>query len=77
MVSIQKMLSKPKEKTIGTYLKLVDSLTKPVILYACECWDDSMKKENFANKIEQFQYVNMQANTSCYQDFIRTRKNTA
>ena len=53
--SIQKMLSKSKEKTIGTYLKLVDSLVKPVILYACECWGDSMKNEIFANKIEQSQ----------------------
>ena len=35
--SIQKMLSKSKEKTIDTYLKLVDSLVKPVILCACEC----------------------------------------
>ena len=48
------MLSKSKEKIIGTYLKLVDSLVKPVILYACECWGDSMKKEIFGNKIEQF-----------------------
>ena len=48
------MLRKSKEKTIGTYLKLVDSLVKPVILYACECWGDSIKKEIFTNKIEQF-----------------------
>ena len=54
MVSIQKTLSKSKEKTIGTYLILVNSLVKPVILYACECWGDSMKKETFANKIERF-----------------------
>ena len=47
-------LSKSKEKAIGTYHKLVDSLVKPVILYACECWGDSIKKEIFANKIEQF-----------------------
>ena len=52
--SLQKMLSKSKEKTFGTYLKLVDSLVKPFILYAYECWGDSMKKEIFANKIEQF-----------------------
>ena len=48
------MLSKSKEKTIGTYLKLVDSLVKQAVLYACECWGDSMKMEIFANKIEQF-----------------------
>ena len=46
------MLSKSKE--ISIYLKLVDSLVKPVILYTCECWGDSMKNEIFANKIEQF-----------------------
>ena len=27
---------------------------KPVILYACECWIDSMKKEIFAKKIKKF-----------------------
>ena len=43
-----------KGKSIGTYLKLVDSLVKLVILYACECCDDSLKKEILANKIEQF-----------------------
>ena len=52
--SIQKMLSKSKEKTVSTYFKLIDSLVKPVILYACECWGDSLKKDVFANKIEQF-----------------------
>ena len=34
--SIQKMLHKSKEKTIDVYLKLIDSLVKPIILYACE-----------------------------------------
>ena len=47
------MSSKSKEKSIGTYLKLVDSLVKLVILYACECWIDCMKKEIFGNKIKQ------------------------
>ena len=37
------MLNKPKEKTIGTYLKLVDFLVEPVILYACEPWGNSQK----------------------------------
>ena len=49
MVFNTKNIKQIKEKTIGTYLKLVDSLVKPVILYACECWGDSMKKEIFAN----------------------------
>ena len=34
--SIQKILGKLKEKTVGTYLELADSLVKPVILYACK-----------------------------------------
>ena len=56
------MLNKSKERTIGTYLKVAYSLAKPVILHACECWGDSMKKEISANKIEQF-HVNAQTNT--------------
>ena len=44
------MLSKSKENLIGTYIKLVDSLVKPVIIYACKCCGESMKKEIFANK---------------------------
>ena len=51
--SIPKMLSKSKEKTIDKYLKLTDSLVKPVTLYACECYGDSMTREIFANKTEQ------------------------
>ena len=38
---MQKLLNKLKEKIAGTYLKLIDSLVKPVILYACESWVDS------------------------------------
>ena len=45
-----------KEKTIGVYLKLIDSLIKPITLYTCECWEDSLKKDYFANKIENFIY---------------------
>ena len=52
--SIQKMLQKSKEKGVDTYLKLFDSIVKPIITYACECWGDSLKKDVFANKIESF-----------------------
>ena len=45
-----------KEKTIGVYLKLIDSLMKPITLYTCECWEDSLKKDCFTNKIENFIY---------------------
>ena len=34
---IQKMLSKSKEKTFGTYLKLMNSIIKTILLYACGC----------------------------------------
>lgn len=37
------MLSKSKEKTIGTCLKSIESLVKTVVLYAGECWGDSQK----------------------------------
>ena len=48
-----------------TYLKLVNPLVKPVVLYARECWGGSIKKEllnqtqnlkfkEIGNKIEQF-----------------------
>ena len=66
---MQIMFSKLKEKTIGTYLKLANSLVKPVILYACECWDDSIRKEIFANKIaknsQTIPNFNVQTNTWC------------
>ena len=67
--SIQIMFSKSKEKAIGTCLKLANSLVKPVILYACECWDDSIRKEIFANKIatnlQTIPNFNVQTNTRC------------
>ena len=34
-----------KKDNCHTYLKLVHPLVKPVVIYACECWSDSMKKE--------------------------------
>ena len=65
---VQKMLHKSKEETIGVYLKLIDSLVKPIILYACECWVDSLKKDCFTNKIEKF-YV------SIYKQVLGVKKN--
>ena len=47
-----------KKKTINVYLKLIDSLVRPIILYACEWWGDSFKKHCFTNKIEKF-YVSI------------------
>ena len=48
------MLYKAKEKTIHIYLKLIDSLVKSIILYACKYWGDSLKIDCFANKNKTF-----------------------
>ena len=59
--SIQHYLSSSKNKNIDTYLKLFDSLVKPILLYACEAWADSLKIDNniknllLKNKLEKFQ----------------------
>ena len=53
--AIQKSLQKFKAKTVKTYLKLIDTLIKPIILYACEAWGDIRTKKLFENKIEKFQ----------------------
>ena len=66
----KKMLRKSKEKRIDVYLKLIDSLVKPVISYACECWGDFLKKDCFANNIEKF-YV------SIYKQILGVKKNVS
>ena len=45
------MLIKWKEKSTNFYLKLTDSLVKPIIVYDWEFWGDSFKKDCLANKI--------------------------
>ena len=52
------MLHKLKEKTIDFCLKLIDFLVKLIILCACECWGDSLKRDFFAKKIKKF-YVSI------------------
>lgn len=52
--SIQKSLMKSKEKTVHTYTKLIDSVIKPVLLYACEVWGDLPSKKLYENKVERF-----------------------
>ena len=49
------MLLKSKGKTVNTYLKLINSIIKPIIimLYACECWGNSLKKGLFNDEIEK------------------------
>jgi len=49
------MLNKSKSKTVKTYLKLVDTIVKPVALYSCEAWGDYKNKNNLKTKIEKLQ----------------------
>ena len=49
------MLNKSKEKIFGTYLKLMNSIIKPILLYASKYWEDSLIKDNLVcNKVEKF-----------------------
>ena len=50
--AIPKLLFKSKKKTLDTYLHLIETIIKPIALYACESWDDYDKKGIV--KIEQF-----------------------
>ena len=52
--SVQRYLQKSSEKTVKTYLTLIDSLIKPIMLYACEAWGDIKIKKIFDSKIEKF-----------------------
>ena len=58
--AIKYYLSKSKEKTTKVYLHLFDTLVKPILLYACEVWGDSLtgKAYNidsiFNNPVEKF-----------------------
>ena len=52
--SIQYYLSSSKNKNIDTYPKLYDSLVKPILLYACEAWADSLKIDtNIKNLLQK------------------------
>ena len=44
--SIQYYMSKSKHRNIDIYLKLFDSLVKPILLYSCEAWADSVKTDD-------------------------------
>ena len=54
-------MSKSKHRNIDIYLKLFDSLVKPILLYSCEAWADSVKTDDNItnllqrNKLEKFQ----------------------
>ena len=58
--AIRHYLSLSKNKSIEPYLTLYDNQIKPIISYACEAWDDSikhLKTENLLRKntLETFQ----------------------
>ena len=58
--AIRHYLSSSKNKNIETYLTLYDTQIKPILLYACEAWADSIKHLNTENllrknKLETFQ----------------------
>ena len=58
--SIQYYISRSKHRNIDTYLNLFDSLIKPILLYGCEAWADSVKTDGDIsnllqrNKLEKF-----------------------
>ena len=47
--SVQKLLSKSLNKNIKTYIHLFETQVKPIMLYACEAWTDSLKHEKNIN----------------------------
>ena len=50
---LRRFLHKSREKTANTYLNLIDTTIKPVVLYACESWGDP-KDQNNLSKIGKF-----------------------
>ena len=49
---LQRFLYKTEGKSVNTYLNLTDTTIKPVVLYACESWED-LKDQNNLSKIEK------------------------
>ena len=50
---LQRFLYKFERKTVNTYLNLIDATIEPVVLCACESWEDP-KDQNSLSKIEKF-----------------------
>ena len=55
--AIQRSLQKSKAKTVKTYPKLIDTLIKPIILYACEAWGDIRTKISLKIKLKNFNFA--------------------
>ena len=52
-LTLQRFLCKSERKTVNTYLNLIDTTIKPVVLYVCKSWGDP-KDQNNLSKIEKF-----------------------
>ena len=65
----QKLLQKSNEKTINVYIKLFETVVKPIALYACESWGDHYKKNRNFQKIEKLQ-------TSIFKQILGVPKTT-
>ena len=54
--AIQQLLSKSISKNLQTYIHLFDTQVKPIMLYACESWSESLKyDENIMNMLQKKQ----------------------
>ena len=52
--AIQQFISKSKDKHFQTYMHLFDTQVKPIMLYACEAWAESIKYEsNIINMLQK------------------------
>ena len=49
--AIRHYLFNSRNRDINTYLSLFDSQVKPILLYACEAWSDSLKEETTTSKL--------------------------
>ena len=58
--AIRSYLSSSKNKNIKTYIALFDSQIKPIVLYACEAWADSIKILGITNLLTKNKHVNFQ-----------------
>ena len=54
--TIRLYLSSSKNKKIETYLKLYDTQIKPILLYACEAWADSIKTSKHRESLKETTY---------------------
>ena len=59
---LKPFLCKSEGKPVNTYLNLIDTTIKPVVLYACESWGNP-KDQNNLSKIEKFNLSLSKPNT--------------